>query len=344
MNSRFTVYDAFFQSTGRSLSVPDETALGWNEFLVSFQCSIFNGEGKLLLLASKEADGSRVWELSGGYAPSKEAAEAALSSFLMRLFPSVDRFRPEYVRTLTCRSSYRLLFELHADLPEPTLPDGECAFRYVTEPELKTLHLQGKLAPCVSFAFSLRTLDALHFKTVYRSAWPRVLSRDFVCSYLPAKPERCLPEGVVSLFRIRQVTERSVKFMDGKPYTITDNGYCWLQFAPKEGHIWLTAMYDPSLTLIQYYFDISYRNDVFPDGNAFFFDLFLDLVLLPDGTRFVLDEDELLAAEAAGQITPEMTALAFSELAKLQSALNGRERLLQDWSLAEVKRLLAKLP
>lgn len=344
MNSRFTVYDAFFQPSGRFLSVPDETALNWNEFLISFQCSIFNGEGKLLLLAPKGASGSRVWELPGGYASSKESAEADLSSFLTRLFPSVSRFRPELVRTLTCRSTYRLLFELRADLPEPAPSDAPYDRRYVTEPELEELLSQGLLAPYASFAFSLGTLDALHFKTVYRSAWPRVLSRDFVSSYLPAAPENGRPAGVVSLFRIGRVTERNIKFMGGKPYTITDNGFFWFQFAPQRSHVWLTAMYDPSLNLIQYYFDISYRNEVFPDGCACFFDLFLDLVLLPDGTRYVLDEDELLAAEAAGQITPAMSALAFSELAKLQAALEGRELRLREWCLAEVRRLLAELP
>lgn len=343
MNSQFTVYDAFFQPSGRVLDAPNETELGWNEFLLSFQCSVFNREGKLLLLASKAPSGTWTWELPGGYPSSGETVKEALSLLLGRLFPASVLPQAEHVRTLTCRSDYRFLFELHADLPAPALLEEPEGWRYVTRQELECLHARGLLHPCAALAFSLRTMDALHFKTVYRSAWPRVLSRDFVSSYLPARPRRSCPEGVVSLMHIKKVTERNIKRMAGKPYTITDNGYYWFQFAPKRGHVWLTAMYDPSFTLIQYYFDISYRNEVFPDGNAYFFDLFLDLVLLPDGTRFVLDEDELLAAEAAGHITPEMTALAFSELAKLQQALNGRERQLQDWSLATARKLASAL-
>ncbi len=344
MNLQFTVYDAFFQPSGRMLDVPNEAELGWNEFLLSFQCSVFDSEGKLLLLAPKAPSGSWSWELPGGYACSKATVAESLFCLLERLFPVSALPRAEHIRTLTCRSDYRFLFELHADLPAPALPKEQNGWRYVTRQELESLHAQGLLHPYAALAFSLRTMDALHFKTVYRSAWPRVLSRDFVCSYLPAEPHLACPEGVVSLMHIKKVTERNIKRMGGKPYTITDNGYYWFQFAPKQGHVWLTAMYDSAFTLIQYYFDISYRNEVFPDGSAYFFDLFLDLVLLPDGTRFVLDEDELLDAEAAGHITPEMTALAFSELAKLRQALNGRERQLQDWSLATVRKLSAALP
>ena len=335
MNAKLTVYDALFQPTNRTLEAPCEASLGWNEFLLSCCFAVFNDEGKLLLLSSKEG-----WDLPFCYASTKEDVPAAVSAYLGHLLPSFVSPNADYIRTLTCPSAYRLFYKVHTAFA-PSLPEGDV--RFVSEDEWEALRADGLLTPLARLAFSVCKWKALNFKTICRCGWPRVLSRSFVCEYLPADKASNRPAGAVSLLQVSRVTGPSIKFTGGKPYTITDSGYFWFQFAPNGDNIWLTAMFDPDLNLVQYYFDITYRNEIFSDGSACFFDLYLDLVLLPNGERYILDEDELLDAERAGHITPEMTAFAFSRLEKLELELDGRDELLLRWVLGEVRRLRPKL-
>lgn len=68
-------------------------------------------------------------------------------------------------------------------------------------------------------------------------------------------------------------------------------------------------MFDRGGEIIQYYFDLSLKNEI--DGeNSWFTDLYLDVVLLPDGRVALLDEDELDAALGKGTITALEYALA----------------------------------
>ena len=84
--------------------------------------------------------------------------------------------------------------------------------------------------------------------------------------------------------------------------TIADSGWCWLQLAPKDGHWWMTAMYDPDGRPAQYYFDVTAGNRLGDGKDASFEDLYLDYVLCPDGSLAELDRDELENALASGKI------------------------------------------
>ena len=62
--------------------------------------------------------------------------------------------------------------------------------------------------------------------------------------------------------------------------------------------------------LFQQYIDITLRNDVTENGDAAFYDLLLDVVVLQDGTPRVLDTDELEESLSGGSITREEYDLA----------------------------------
>ena len=109
---------------------------------------------------------------------------------------------------------------------------------------------------------------------------------------------------------------------NGKRLVIADSGYAWLQLAPKGGHWWMTAMYAPDGTPVQYYFDITAGNALTDGKDAWFEDMYLDLVLHIDGTVEVLDADELRAALDAGDISPEQYETAVQTGEELKAMLN----------------------
>lgn len=103
---------------------------------------------------------------------------------------------------------------------------------------------------------------------------------------------------------------------------IADDGYGWLQLAPKDGHWWMTAMYTPEGTPVQYYFDITGGNVLTEGADAWFEDMYLDYVLHTDGTLVELDRDELDAALTAGAITAETFETVLQNGKKLKAMLN----------------------
>jgi hypothetical protein len=66
----------------------------------------------------------------------------------------------------------------------------------------------------------------------------------------------------------------------GIPLTIVDRGYFWMQLAPKDKKYWLTVMLDAAGDIVSYYFDITDSNVLSGDGDSYFYDLYLDVVLL----------------------------------------------------------------
>lgn len=106
---------------------------------------------------------------------------------------------------------------------------------------------------------------------------------------------------------------------------IADRGYTWLQLSPDTGGWWLTVMYDPDGRLKQYYFDITLDNFVDSDGVPGFSDLYLDIVLNPDGTWVMLDRDELDAALDSGEISREVHDLAVERAEHVLEMIDGRE-------------------
>jgi hypothetical protein len=78
-------------------------------------------------------------------------------------------------------------------------------------------------------------------------------------------------------------------------------------------------MYDQEGDLKQYYFDIVKSVGVNDDGIPFFDDLYIDIdvVVLPDGELYILDEDELDEAYRNHAITIEEYEFAKSTTSKL---------------------------
>ena len=158
-----------------------------------------------------------------------------------------------------------------------------------------------------------------------RDNWNRVISRE----YRTAEFTRGELHGVVGMLRFGRVREPLKVAVGGRLVQIVGSGYYWLQIAPEGEHWWLTAMFDPSLRPLEYYFDVTLENHL-DGGESYFDDLFLDVVISPDGSPYLLDEDELDIALSEGVITKEQHTLshriADSILAEFPMKINLLEK------------------
>lgn len=99
--------------------------------------------------------------------------------------------------------------------------------------------------------------------------------------------------------------------LDGRDICLAGPGYKWLMYLPLDELWCLTAFYDPENRLFEWYFDISRGNFIDETGIPCTDDIFLDLVVLPDGQKITLDADELREAFDKGQISREDYDLAY---------------------------------
>lgn len=142
-------------------------------------------------------------------------------------------------------------------------------------------------------------------RTMAREEWPRLISREYAWRAVNAPGF----DGEIGLIRILRVREPLFVKAGERELKIADDGYSWLQLAPRFHNWWLTIMLDPLGEIVEYYFDVTLKNVLTGDGRSYFIDMFLDVVALPGGGTWLLDEDELDQALAEGCITqPEYDA------------------------------------
>lgn len=142
-----------------------------------------------------------------------------------------------------------------------------------------------------------------------RANWRRVTDKKYQVKIVN-EPEF---QGYVVLYQIKQVRDPLWKEYEGKQYCVADAGYEWLQHFPKGAHYIMTSMYNNQGQVVQWYIDICKVQGVTDRGVPWFDDLYLDVVILPSGELYLLDEEELDDALQRGLITREDYDLAWSE-------------------------------
>ena len=121
--------------------------------------------------------------------------------------------------------------------------------------------------------------------------------------------------GYASLIKIKEVHNPVIV---GEDFCICDVGYSIIEFLPDGEHWALEAMYDRNDKIVEWYFDITSENSIDENGNPYNVDLYLDVVLLPDGQIIVCDENELQDALDNGEITQAEFDLAYHTLHELK--------------------------
>lgn len=143
-----------------------------------------------------------------------------------------------------------------------------------------------------------------------RQDWRRVLERDFARKALRSDEFN----GHVTIISIHQISEPLVVRMQNRELCLADQGYVWMQHFPEGEHYAVTTMFNAEREVIQWYVDITKRNGLSGEGIPYWDDLYLDLVVFPDGSYVIKDEGELSEALRSSKITEEDFGLAYRTL------------------------------
>ena len=92
----------------------------------------------------------------------------------------------------------------------------------------------------------------------------------------------------------------------------------------------------PEKELLEIYIDMTAGNDFTDEENPCYRDLYLDLVVNPEGAVRLLDEDELEQAYSEGKVTPEEYARTKSCALELRDYLEIHAREVLDYIQAEM--------
>lgn len=150
------------------------------------------------------------------------------------------------------------------------------------------------------------------------AGWERLLVRRLAMKRLEGQPF----DGHLALVAIDllQNPPAWLDLPDGRRRFV-DNGYMMLQQFPVGSQHLITTNFDTDGQVVHWYIDIVKEHGLNPEGIRWYDDLYLDIVVLPDGTRHLLDADELDEALAHGLITQDDWALAWDEANRLLAAL-----------------------
>ncbi|WP_127582005.1 DUF402 domain-containing protein [Paenibacillus koleovorans] len=132
-----------------------------------------------------------------------------------------------------------------------------------------------------------------------RPNWTRILEKGYKQTYLNEPDFR----GHLTLLTLKQVKEDLSVQYNAHVVRIVENGSEWMMHFPDEGLYAVVTTFNPQGEVVQWYFDIIKEKGLTEEGIPYIEDLYLDLVLLPNGEVFVLDEDELKEAWESGTIT-----------------------------------------
>lgn len=161
-----------------------------------------------------------------------------------------------------------------------------------------------------------KELDDLKIKYIDKRHWRRLQKRD----YKEIRLEDETFDGIIGLVTMRKVKSPLQVEVVGHSITVADAGYQWLQILPKDKFYSITAMYDNHGRPVQYYIDINEHNFI-ELGEARAHDLFLDVLVLPNGAYELVDEADLKFALKKGTITKEQYDFAYEIAQQLMKSV-----------------------
>lgn len=128
-------------------------------------------------------------------------------------------------------------------------------------------------------------------------------------------------EGYVGLIHIREVDKVQTWKYNGEDIVVCDGGRKWLSILPEKDFYCITAMMDEKGEILLWYIDMIEGQGTDSDGIPYFYDLYLDLVVYPDGTIVVDDMGELEEALSRKEITQEQFDLAINTCNRLKDGV-----------------------
>ena len=116
--------------------------------------------------------------------------------------------------------------------------------------------------------------------------------------------------GYVCHLKMNNVNKPLMVNYNENEICILDNNYEWLELYPDNENYAITIMYDDKKELIEWYFDIA-KEIGLENGIPYEDDLYLDVVIMPNGETLIIDEDELQEALDNKTISSEEFDMAY---------------------------------
>lgn len=143
-------------------------------------------------------------------------------------------------------------------------------------------------------------------KYIDKRGWRRIKQSSYSEKIITHKETQCL----IGLLSIHRVTEPlTVKILE-HDICVVNSGFRWLTIMPEDTKYSITVMYDQHWQALQYYIDINYRH-VLERGRARRKDLYLDVLVLPNGAHELVDKEDLKEALSKGKVTRAQHDCAF---------------------------------
>lgn len=137
--------------------------------------------------------------------------------------------------------------------------------------------------------------------------------------------------GYIGILDILEVSEPQIWKYNGKEVTVCNNNYQWLSIMPENEYYCMTVMMNEKQEIQVCYIDMIAEQGHDADGVPYFYDLYLDLVVYPDGTIIEDDMDELESALQSGDISQQQFALAINTSNKLKNGLLNDPAALKEY-------------
>ena len=163
------------------------------------------------------------------------------------------------------------------------------------------------------------------------------INSDLIYAVESFKEENCNID--VSYYNFKNA---DIKIVTSNGKVIIDNNYKLLGFYDYNSKVKLSAFYDNNNEIIEWYFDIA--KEIGKEKNVpYEDDLYLDVVVRPDGVIKLLDENELKHALDKYEITNEEYKMAYEEANKLIVQLTGNVKKLKIFTDKYLKHFNEKL-
>ena len=140
-------------------------------------------------------------------------------------------------------------------------------------------------------------------------------------------------EGYIGILSIEEVSKKQIWKFNGEDITVCDNGLKWISILPRDDFYCITAMMNAENDILLWYIDMIVAQGMDDDGIPYFDDLYLDLVVYPDGSIIVDDMDELEDALYKKDITQEQFEIAIDTSEKLKAGLLGDIREFVEYTM-----------
>lgn len=111
--------------------------------------------------------------------------------------------------------------------------------------------------------------------------------------------------GYVGILSINEVPEPQIWKYNGEDLFVCDNNYQWLTIMPKNDYYCLTVMMNENREMQVCYIDMIDEQGYDEEGVPYFYDLYLDFVVYPNGIVIEDDMDELQEALQKSDITQQ---------------------------------------